>query len=284
MHQPGPGTPARLAKEIIRRGIRLLSPPTRRFHITLPSGLYVSFNAPRQFHIPRVLNGSVRDYEPNSIATALAIVESREGPFVDIGANIGVYSLCVASSLGRTCHAFEPYPAAANVLSDIARRYRLDIEVFRAAAGSTAGQADFYLSADSDMSNSLRANYRKAHSSIPVDVVTLDSAIKEAVSLIKIDTETTEADVLRGAARTLATLKPPLLIEILRTTFATEVCNILEPHGYKAYAVRASGELEPVTPKDAGKDQSERNWLFTTDPLSPAVLQRIHDWKRKIVA
>lgn len=129
--------------------------------------------------------------------------------FIDVGANIGFYSLLASSvNAGAPVVAFEPHPVACSRLRENAGINSFgNIRVREAAAGSAAGSA--MLTSDLGERNRIRAEAGANDRSVHVPVVTLDGELAElgidplSVALVKIDTEGFEANVLAGARRLL---------------------------------------------------------------------------------
>ncbi len=151
------------------------------------------------------------------MATLLAAFQ-RQRPgfqFVDVGANMGLYSAICAVMFdpGRVV-AFEPTPDVAEVARRVlaANQVSTDIGwVEQCALGEHPGTVPLYLSAVSDSSNSLVAGFKQSVGSIDVTVTTLDDyvdATGTVPAIVKIDTETFEPAVINGARATLRTLPP----------------------------------------------------------------------------
>jgi len=168
----------------------------------------------------------------------------REGMTVlDIGANIGIYSLLSAKRLGGTgaVHAFEPTPFVADRLRDNIRLNDFqNVRVNQMALSDRAGTARFYLHEEADCS-SLGA---VSSNSIEVDTMSLDEYVRRAgldrVHLIKIDVEGGEFRVLLGARALLSRpnapaimleFNPPLLA--LMGSSEDELAALLLSYGYK---------------------------------------------------
>jgi FkbM family methyltransferase len=134
---------------------------------------------------------------------------------VDIGANIGIHSLVIARCVGRNgqVYAYEPSRV-------ICERFREnmslnDVEnVTLREVGVGAAANELHFQAFSKEFNIGLGKFAQ-NGSTKVQVVTLDSDLRvsEPVSLIKIDVEGMELDVIRGAKRTLATHRPMLVME-----------------------------------------------------------------------
>lgn len=141
------------------------------------------------------------EYDDMQFATRLL----KPGDMViDVGANIGLYSLLVASRVreGRVL-AFEPHPVAAARLRENIEINRLrNIEVRVEALGATAGQA--LLTTNLDTANYIVVDDADGPT-LGVPVSALDDVIVAGskVALIKLDTEGFESAVLAGASRLL---------------------------------------------------------------------------------
>jgi FkbM family methyltransferase len=137
----------------------------------------------------------------------------RELRFVcDVGANRGDFSaavLLVAPS--ARVAAVEPNPAELAVLQ---RRFAKEprISLHGQAAGSAPGKATLHVESQSELSSlrQLSARARRFHGASPlaareVDVVRLDDLLahEPEISLLKVDVQGFEHDVLDGAQRTL---------------------------------------------------------------------------------
>jgi FkbM family methyltransferase len=138
---------------------------------------------------------------------ALVLHVLRPGDlFVDIGANIGSYTI-LAAAAGAHAIAFEPVPTTYEALALNVRLNDLGGSVItnRAAVGATAGSIRF--TANHDTVNHV-ATADEVEGTVEVPVVTLDEALArvsaEVPMLIKIDVEGYETEALAGATRTLA--------------------------------------------------------------------------------
>ena len=88
-----------------------------------------------------------------------------------------------------------------------------------------------------ETSCSLNADFRSEHSQvIAVPVITLDSYLKDGavqhVDLVKIDVETHEPQVLRGAVEMLKTHRPYIFVEVLFCADTAALDAIAQEHKY----------------------------------------------------
>ena len=132
----------------------------------------------------------------------------RVGLFIDVGANVGEWSRFMLKRGIRTV-AFEPDTRTLVHLYELQRRYANLLTVHPVALGSSNTIARFRPANQTGLSKIVLGEV-----GIRVNLKTLDSFGLENVSLIKIDTEGYELEVLRGAAETLKQSKPRLIIEV----------------------------------------------------------------------
>jgi FkbM family methyltransferase len=143
---------------------------------------------------------------------------------IDVGAHIGFFAMQMAALVGPKgrVYAFEPLDQNADLLErSIGENSFVDRVVFsRAAVGATSGTAT--LTFPTETLNSGGA-YLLRNASSPltgnrtsrVPLVALDDLpLQRPVRLIKMDVEGGEPQVIRGAARMLATDRPVILSEL----------------------------------------------------------------------
>jgi FkbM family methyltransferase len=141
--------------------------------------------------------------------------------FVDVGANVGSYTVLAAGASGAQVLAFEPAPRAYAALCDNVRLNNLAplVEPRCEAVGDRPGRLP--LTVDLDTVNHVVAGGAGEAggtggadgTSIEVPIVTLDEALgAREPSLIKIDVEGYETSVIDGAQRTL---RSPRLLAVL---------------------------------------------------------------------
>ncbi len=159
--------------------------------------------------------------------------ELNRGCIVDVGANIGLYTLLLRSVTALPILAFEPQPLLFQLLKwNIASNHLAGVEARNVACGDAPGELPFYLgpngsvaleqpNADRSSANAgnwdKHARFIRHHKQIvKVPVTRLDEELADVpdVALIKIDCEGFEYRILQGAQRLLARHRPFLLVEI----------------------------------------------------------------------
>jgi FkbM family methyltransferase len=138
----------------------------------------------------------------------------QEDLFVDVGANVGAYSVLACAATAARGVAFEPVPSTYSRLLDNVRLNRAEsrVQCINMAVADVPGSIAFS-SADDTTNHALAAGERRGDA-IDVEVTTLDSALAGySPTLIKIDVEGYETLVVRGGERTLAA--PSLLAVIM---------------------------------------------------------------------
>jgi FkbM family methyltransferase len=119
--------------------------------------------------------------------------------FVDVGANVGAYSILASGVARARSIAFEPVPSTALEFRRNLAVNSLDriVELHTAAISDFEGTTAFSTQLGTNNSIVLPADVRP--SSIQVEVTTLDRELSIAPNLVKIDTEGFDVQCLRGA-------------------------------------------------------------------------------------
>jgi len=127
----------------------------------------------------------------------------KEDTFADIGANIGSYTILASGHVGAKTFCFEPIPATFSRLMGniVLNKMENKTITFNIALGSKKGNIKFTKSFDT-------TNHVAAENEIDVLVVpvaTLDSVLEnqQIPSLLKIDVEGFEAEVIMGGGEVL---------------------------------------------------------------------------------
>lgn len=143
----------------------------------------------------------------------------KEGDvFFDIGANIGLMSLYAAGCVGSEGKviAFEANPETANILkNNIALNSVNNIDVIAKAVGNDTGSIKIYNNWSVNRGGASVIKPNDASSFSEVELIRID-ALKEyqdmTISMVKIDVEGFELDVLKGMEKVLRRKDAPILI------------------------------------------------------------------------
>lgn len=147
------------------------------------------------------------------------------GLVLDIGANIGCITQALVAS-GRQVVAFEPQPAVYELLI----KNCPTTTCYNTALGSTNGTARMP-KVDYSARNNF-GGFGVGSGELLVSMKTLDSYGFENVSLIKIDVEGYEEEVLRGAIETIHRCKPAIYLEADREEKLYSLYMYLNSIGY----------------------------------------------------
>jgi FkbM family methyltransferase len=165
---------------------------------------------------------------------------------IDVGANIGTHTLAFARMVGKEgrVFAFEAQPRLEKILEANIRLNRLQNVVWDCKAiGHSVAQIRMQDLPDDDVKANFGAvplfeNGRYGY--IDGEMITIDSfacdgdAFGVSPSVIKIDVEGMEADVIRGAAGTIERCKPILYMEN-NGDHSEKIAAAMEEIGYRAY-------------------------------------------------
>jgi FkbM family methyltransferase len=172
---------------------------------------------------------------------------------VDVGANVGFYSVFLAGLVGPSgcVYSFEPVSQNFNILDEVIKRKRLtNVKAFFAAVDRVPGEQNMVIPDRADFTGFYQArlaSVEDAGKKQRVRVVSLDQfwteAILPSVDFIKCDAEGSELGILQGAAQLLKKSHPTLFLEVQRKTGA-EVFNLLHSFGYQAFVFK--GEFREV--------------------------------------
>ena len=143
-----------------------------------------------------------------------------EDLFVDVGANIGSYTVLASAHCGANTVSIEPVPETfSHILANISLNgIEQKVDVMNIAVGAVNGLVK--MTADLDSTNRIVTNHDGTRKMIEVPLRTLDDILAgRSPALIKIDVEGYEAAVIDGAQRTLAdpALKA-IIIELMGTS------------------------------------------------------------------
>ncbi|MFY7666610.1 FkbM family methyltransferase [Flavobacterium sp.] len=173
--------------------------------------------------------------------------------FLDIGANIGLFSLFAAEKVGTSGKviAFEPAPDTFQKLTEnIQINNFTNVELHNLGVSDQVSKIPFFVSQNGyDAWNSFGKLTNKSQTiSTEVEVKPLDSLLQETdiskIKLVKIDVEGWEKFVLQGGEHFFKTQQPIVMMEFTESTcfevgyMVQELYDIMETYGYRWYELK----------------------------------------------
>jgi FkbM family methyltransferase len=212
--------------------------------------------------------------EEIAIAAILPSVLRSDGTFVDVGTNRGqILREAVRLAPAGRHVAFEPIPALAE---ELAASFP-DVDCRQLALGARAEVAEFchFTSLDgwSGLQRSPEISDERGHPQyIEVQVSTLDSELSELhPSVIKIDVEGAELQVIDGARAVLSRAAPVVIFEHVAAAaqlYGSQSGSLWDRFtelGYRVFAVTGGA---PVTRSAFIQSAGVVNWLATPGTVS----------------
>jgi FkbM family methyltransferase len=208
--------------------------------------------------------------------------------FVDVGANIGAYTILACAVKGARGFCFEPVPDTYARLRTNLRLNDLDERVTSLNMGVSDKEGVLLFTDDQDTINHVATQDEKHKGNVvKVDVKTLDTVLQgEAPGIIKIDVEGFETPVLQGASKTLAQPSLHSIIIELNGSGARygfdelDIAKLLEAAGFRAYQYRPAERrleaLESLSRLAPGNVIFVRDAEFIRQRLSSAPRLNIH--------
>jgi len=216
-----------------------------------------------------------------AVTKFLQAVLPRGGLFIDVGANTGYHVVVAAKAVGSkgAVHAFEPVDSLRErLLRNVQRNRFANVTVSDKAVWSRKGSLPFFVDISPDNSVLSSAVLREGSQVEPVTVVatTLDevaSRLDRSVSVVKIDVEGGEKEVLQGASRLLSGRARPVLV--FESFHVPPLARQLSDTGYEVklldYSLRRGLMFLPV-----GREAARASAAY--EPPNYAAIPR--DWGR----
>jgi FkbM family methyltransferase len=216
------------------------------FASKLTGEIYRFCSLSENYKIEINLNDSSENYlwfgcKPKEIINFLRSNLRPDSIFVDCGANIGIWTLIALEFIKKegVVHSFEPNP-------NLCQRLQKNLDYnnmgeqcsIHAVALSSNSKTEFlYLDDFNHQMGSLHKGNNE-NNKIKVLTKTFDSFNMDRVNGMKIDVEGHETQVIKGATKTISSLKPWLVVELnnsfheIQKITQWEVYNMLTDIGY----------------------------------------------------
>jgi FkbM family methyltransferase len=225
------------------------------------------------------------------------LVKIKKGAFIDVGVNVGQTLLKIKSiDPGIRYYGFEPNPTCVYYLDQLIEMNGIrNAVIFPVAIAEKAGIAElnFYYDSDTDSAASMIKDFRPS-AEVRKKVYIPCFSVKEmeqyidvaAVSIIKIDVEGAEMEVLKGLNQFLETARPFVIMEILpvyneqnndRLQRQKEIENILAQHNYQILRIRKTADdhfshLEKLNEVGIHSEQSWCDYIFCPKEILPGLI------------
>lgn len=175
-------------------------------------GKYIFYYLPDDKYVGQRI--ALEKYEPYETELILRQAQNKS-IIVDVGANIGYYTVLLAKKVGKKgkVFAFEPDAINFEILEKNIKANKLEnVVAVKAAVGNKTGKLELYRSKENYGDHRLYG--KKAEIKEEVEIVKLDEFLKnQKVDLIKIDTQGWEPEVIEGAKKIIEENKPIIFME-----------------------------------------------------------------------
>ncbi len=182
----------------------------------------------------------------------------KGGIMLDVGANIGWYSLVMAKECGLKIYAFEPDPFNFSALTRNITNNRIKgVEAFQNAIADREAKMKLHLYKSYNTGRHSLIDHGKTGKFVEVDTLTVDGFMEKqglstaSVEMFKIDIEGFEMAAFRGARETLKRTRyifSEFSPEIMKTIHENPAAftDLFENLGFKAFDISDEHHAKPV--------------------------------------
>jgi FkbM family methyltransferase len=278
--------------------------PVVNISLRLPRGAHpMRFDLdPRQPNEELILGffGRGQFYEPEVAAVFNRAIQPGD-TVLDVGANVGIFTIQAAALAGPAGHVVAFEPASANLrrlAANLALNDLTNITVVDRPVSDQIGEVTFHLSGDDPGRHSLwnpaahpdDQNSRAEPRSVAMTTTTIDAELARLhlgpPRVIKIDTEGAEHRVLAGAINLLTEFEIPYIVAELHDFGLAQMGSspaglrgFMADLGYDTFLLYHDGSLPKLVPRETAIDSRFfLNILFSTPADVGALWQReMHD-------
>jgi FkbM family methyltransferase len=274
----------RLLKAVLRFNGSRVSP---FLNVTIPARI-----SGRGIRIPLIAGVGFDNLQPTEHwmdAILPVLLRSRAGTFVDVGVNVGQTLIKLRQFDPAVPYlGFEPNPVCYTYTQKLIAANRFEhCTLVPVGLSNAATVVSFHMRSDSDVGASTVDGFRKLgddqHRIRLVPVFTGDDMLERlgtpAVSVLKVDVEGAELEVLQGFESTLAR-RPLVLCEILplfsddgpkgrfRKPRQDALLAFMRQAGYSLYRILPDATAVPLREIEVHRDPDLTNYIFTPQESS----------------
>jgi FkbM family methyltransferase len=213
----------------------VLPPKPAGFEAVLPDGNRIQLYYHESLGLSTLLHGNFEVAE----AKLLAELARPNSIAIDIGANVGLHTVMLARAVGAggRVWAIEPLPSNIDRLKKNIALNRLEnVTIIEVALGSSEYQGEIMEPEDGAFASFVSVPGSQSFSRRKVPVRKLDSLIDpeivKDISVVKLDVEGFEIEVLKGANKLLRVFSPSILVEANTKEMAAKLSQWMSRNSY----------------------------------------------------
>lgn len=234
--------------------------------------------------VPATMLSSKEGYEIEELAMVNTLCDyiKNDGIFLDVGANLGWYTLNVCKKYpGLKSYAFEPINETyLKMLRNVELNGLENCEVMNTGLSDENKKVSFFYDVVASGASSM-VDLREMETTVKVgsEVKRLDDVMEEKhiekIDFIKCDVEGSELFVFKGGIESIRKYKPIIFSEMLRKWSAkfnyhpNDIIHLLEDVGYQCYVLAEGNKLKKFGYVD--EETVETNYFF----LHPEVHEKL---------
>lgn len=220
--------------------------------VSIKDGIQINLNTQNSVECGLMYSGV---YQP-ALTHVLEQYKVCGGNYIDVGANLGFFTLLFAAWAGDSGHvcSVEANPQmVAKIQESIELNALSNVEIVEKAAHDVANETvQFYVSAYSGKSSLYSNLTQQVVEKIQIETTTLDYYLAQSswsrVDVIKIDVEGNDGRVILGAAETIQRYKPLIVFEykpLISEDLREQIAFLLYSSGYRLEYLLLNGERYP---------------------------------------
>ncbi len=240
----------------------------RTYTKKLPDKFYMQLNPTEHIQQQLFWYG----YYEKSLGDVLKNIIKPGDVFLDIGANIGYFSLLIANNVPTAkVISFEPVREIFESLKgNIAINNIKNVTAFNAAIGELKEEKELFISGLDNLGmSSFQQPENFSGKKETVQVLTIDEWFERAglakIDVVKLDVEGSELPALKGMKEILQNFKPIVIVEINPETLSMfglapdDIYNYLSKFNFDSFLIAETGKLKKL---EAGNINEPVNVLF----------------------